>query len=216
MVNQLTSLVRRQAAKYGNREVFSHKDYSTNRWVSTSWNRFAEQVSDMAKAMVILGIREEENISTYTQNKPEGLIVDFAAFDNRAVTVPLYPTSSLDQIKYIIDEAEIRFLFVGGQVQYDNAIIALRECLTLEKLILFDPDIKRAESDSSSVHFEDLIAMGKSADEKVSEEVERRRNAGSPDDLATLIYTSERPESPKELCWRIPITTRLFVYIFNV
>ena len=98
MVNQLTSLVRRQAAKYGNREVFSHKDYSTNRWVSTSWNRFAEQVSDMAKAMVILGIREEENISTYTQNKPEGLIVDFAAFDNRAVTVPLYPTSSLESI----------------------------------------------------------------------------------------------------------------------
>ena len=141
--------------------MFSHKDYSTNRWVSTSWNRFAEQVSDMAKAMVILGIREEENISTYTQNKPEGLIVDFAAFDNRAVTVPLYPTSSLDQIKYIIDEAEIRFLFVGGQVQYDNAIIALRECPTLEKLILFDPDIKRAESDSSSVYFEDLIAMGK-------------------------------------------------------
>lgn len=197
MVNQLTSLVRRQAAKYGNREVFSHKDYSTNRWVSTSWNRFAEQVSDMAKAMVILGIREEENISTYTQNKPEGLIVDFAAFDNRAVTVPLYPTSSLDQIKYIIDEAEIRFLFVGGQVQYDNAIIALRECPTLEKLILFDPDIKRAESDSSSVYFEDLIAMGKSADEKVGEEVERRRNAGSPDDLATLIYTSGTTGEPK-------------------
>ena len=197
MVNQLTSLVRRQAAKYGNREVFSHKDYSTNRWVSTSWNRFAEQVSDMAKAMVILGIREEENISTYTQNKPEGLIVDFAAFDNRAVTVPLYPTSSLDQIKYIIDEAEIRFLFVGGQVQYDNAIIALRECPTLEKLILFDPDIKRAESDSSSVYFEDLIAMGKSADEKVCEEVERRRNAGSPDDLATVIYTSGTTGEPK-------------------
>ena len=123
--------------------------------------------------------------------------MDFAAFDNRAVTVPLYPTSSLDQIKYIIDEAEIRFLFVGGQVQYDNAIIALRECPTLEKLILFDPDIKRAESDSSSVYFEDLIAMGKSADEKVSEEVERRRNAGSPDDLATLIYTSGTTGEPK-------------------
>ena len=122
MVNQLTSLVRRQAAKYGNREVFSHKDYSTNRWVSTSWNRFAEQVSDMAKAMVILGIREEENISTYTQNKPEGLIVDFAAFDNRAVTVPLYPTSSLDQIKYIIDEA-----------RYDSYSLAVK-CSTTMRL----------------------------------------------------------------------------------
>lgn len=78
-----------------------------------------------------------------------------------------------------------------------NAIIALRECPTLEKLILFDPDIKRAESDSSSVYFEDLIVMGKSADEKVCEEVERRRNAGSPDDLATLIYTSGTTGEPK-------------------
>ena len=51
MVNQLTSLVRSQAAKYGNREVFSHKDYSKNQWVPTSWNRFSEQVSDIAKAI---------------------------------------------------------------------------------------------------------------------------------------------------------------------
>ncbi len=75
-----------------NREVFSHKDYSTNRWVSTSWKPFRRASIGYGEAMVILGIREEENISTYTQNKPDGLIVDFAAFDNRAVTVPLYPT----------------------------------------------------------------------------------------------------------------------------
>ena len=183
MVNQLTSLVRSQAAKYGNREAFSHKDYSKNQWIPTSWNRFAEQVSDIAKAMVVLGIREQENISTYTQNKPEGFIVDFAAFDNRAVPVPLYPTSSLDQIKYIINEAEVRFLFVGGQVQYDNAIVALRECPTLEKLILFDSDIKRTEDDTTSIYFDELTAMGKAADETVAAEVERLVGQGKVESL---------------------------------
>lgn len=197
MVNQLTALVRKQAAKYGNREAFSHKDYTTNQWVPTSWARFAEQVSHIAQAMVLLGIREQENISTYTQNKPEGFIVDFAAFDNRAVVVPLYPTSSLDQIKYIINEAEVRFLFVGGQVQYDNAIIALRECPTLERLILFDPAIERVEDDDTSLYFEELMKLGRKAGAEVVAEVERRRNAGSPDDLATLIYTSGTTGEPK-------------------
>lgn len=197
MVNQLTSLVRKQAAKYGNREAFSHKDYTKNQWVPTSWNRFSEQVSYMAQAMVLLGIREQENISTYTQNKPEGFIVDFAAFDNRAVVVPLYPTSSLDQIEYIINEAEVRFLFVGGQVQYDNAIVALRECPTLEKLILFDPAIKRTADDTTSVYFDDLLEQGRQAGADIAAEVERRRQAGSPDDLATLIYTSGTTGEPK-------------------
>lgn len=197
MVNQLTALVRKQAAKYGNREAFSHKDYEHNQWVPTSWNRFSEQVSYIAQAMVLLGIREQENISTYTQNKPEGLIVDFAAFDNRAVVAPLYPTSSLDQIKYIIDEAEVRFLFVGGQVQYDNAIVALRECPTLEKLILFDPAIKRTADDHTSIYFDDLMEQGRLAGADVVAEVERRRNAGTPDDLATLIYTSGTTGEPK-------------------
>ena len=94
MINQLTSLVRRQASKYGEREAFSHRDYSSATWISTSWNTFSEQVTDAAKAMAMIGIRELENIGTYTQNKPEGLIVDFAAFDNRAVPCLLYTSPS--------------------------------------------------------------------------------------------------------------------------
>ncbi len=197
MINQLTALVRKQAEKYGDREVFCHKDYTTNQWISTSWNLFADRVSSLAKAMVLLGIREQENLSTYTQNKPEGLIVDFASFDNRAVPVPLYATSSLDQVKYIINDAEVRFLFVGGQEQYDVAIVALQECPTLERLILMDNTIVRAEHDDNSIDFEELLKMGELAGEEIAAEVERRRHAGSSDDLATLIYTSGTTGEPK-------------------
>ncbi len=197
MINQLTALVRKQAEKYGDREVFRHRDYSLNQWISTSWNLFADRVSALAKAMVALGIREQENISTYTQNKPESLIVDFASFDNRVVPVPLYATSSLEQVKYIINDAEVRFLFVGGQEQYDVAIHALQECPTLEKLILLDNAIVRAKDDDTSINFDELLKLGESTGKDVAAEVERRRNAGSPDDLATLIYTSGTTGEPK-------------------
>ncbi len=197
MVNQLSALGRKQAEKYGDREAFSHRDYTTNQWIPTSWNQFADRVAALAKGMVVLGIREQENISTYTQNKPEGIIVDFAAFDNRAVPVPLYPTSSLEQVEYIVNEAEVRFLFVGGQTQYNNAVVALQKCPTLERLILLKKSIVRAEQDTTSIYFDELLAMGQSAGDEVAAEVERRRNAGSPDDLATLIYTSGTTGEPK-------------------
>ena len=51
--------------------------------------------------------------------------VDFGAFANRAVTIPFYATSSPAQAQYIINDAQIRFLFVGEQYQYDAAFSCL-------------------------------------------------------------------------------------------
>lgn len=56
---------------------------------TTSWTQFSEQVEHIALAFLTMGVREQENIATYTQNRPEGLIIDFAAYENRAVVVPL-------------------------------------------------------------------------------------------------------------------------------
>ena len=68
-----------------------------------------------------LGIEPQENIGIFSQNKPECLFTDFGAFANRAVTIPLYATSSPAQAQYIINDAQIRYLFVGEQFQYDAA-----------------------------------------------------------------------------------------------
>ena len=110
-IKHFSLLVRSQAEKYGDREVFRHKDFENDKWISTSWTQFSEQVELIALAFLTMGVREQENIATYTQNRPEGLIIDFAAYENRAVVVPLYATSSQSQIEYIINEAEVRFLW---------------------------------------------------------------------------------------------------------
>lgn len=194
-INCFSQLVPCQAEKYGDREVFRHKDYSTGKWISTSWNKFSSQVSCLAKAMVELGIKEQENIATYTQNKPESLIIDFAAYSNRAVVVPLYATSSVSQIEYIIQEAEIRFLFVGEQFQYDNALEAFKSCPILERLVLLDSDIKRVEGDTNSIYFSDLMLLGESLLNQP--EVDRRIGLSKEEDLACIIYTSGTTGEPK-------------------
>lgn len=195
VIKNFSNLIRRQAEKYGNREVFRHKDYKTNQWVSTSWNKFAQQVDTIAKALAELEVKEQENLATYTQNKPEGLVIDFAAYANRAVIVPLYATSSLSQIEYIINEAEIRFLFVGEQFQYDNAYEAQKVCPTLEKLIVLDSDVKLAKDDKTSVYFSDLYKLGEESNKAALVEV--RTCAAKDEDLANIIYTSGTTGVPK-------------------
>ena len=195
VIKNFSNLIRRQAEKYGNREVFRHKDYKTNQWVSTSWNKFAQQVDTIAKALAELEVKEQENLATYSQNKPEGLIIDFAAYANRAVIVPLYATSSLSQIEYIINEAEIRFLFVGEQFQYDNAYEAQKVCPTLEKLIVLDSDVKLAKDDKTSVYFSDLYKLGEESNKAALVEV--RTCAAKDEDLANIIYTSGTTGVPK-------------------
>ena len=140
---QLSRMIAEQTRKYGNREVLRYKD-AAGKWVSVSWLSFESQIRKTALAMAACGIGVQENIATYTPNKPEGLIVDFAAYANRAVVVPLYPTGSLEQLEYIVRDAEIRYLFVGEQYQYDNAWKALATCPTLERIIIFDRTVRLA------------------------------------------------------------------------
>ena len=130
----------------------------------------------------------QENIGVFSQNKPECLYVDFGAFKDRIVTVPLYATSSEAQVHYIVEDAGIRFLFVGEQYQYDVAYRVQGLCRSLKKIIIFDPEVKRAEGDNNSIYFSDFLQMGEK--EECQPEVDKRVSESSLDDLANILYTS--------------------------
>lgn len=188
-------MVQSQATKYGSRTAFKHKDTATGAWIATSWNDFAVKVKHLAKAFVALGVKEQENIATCTQNMPEGLLTDFAAYSSRAVVVPLYATSSVAQIVYILNEAEVRFLFVGEQLQYDNAFEAMGQCPTLKQFIIFDKRVVKNAADTNSIYFDELLEMGKNADNELL--VDSRIAAINDADLANIIYTSGTTGEPK-------------------
>ena len=146
------------------------------------------------------GCRRNQGTGKYSNlytNTPEVLILDFAAYYNRAVIVPLYPTSSVEQVEYILNETEARYIFVGEQAQYDNALLAMKNCAALRQIVVLDKHVKLSAEDTQSIYFMDFMAIGTTADAAAAEEVERRRSAGQPDDLATLIYTSGTTGEPK-------------------
>ena len=184
----LSLLIQRQAQKYGERVALKYRDYATSTWIPVSWNQFSEKVSKVSRALVALGVQAQENIGVFSQNKPECLYTDFGAFGVRAVTVPLYATSSEAQVHYILQDAAIRFLFVGEQYQYDVASRVQNLCHTLKRIIVFDSSVKLAPGDTNSLYYEDFLALG--VNMELQQQVDKLTAESSPQDLANILYTS--------------------------
>lgn len=181
-------LIHHQADKYGTRTALKYRDDESGKWLKISWRKFSDDIMLTAKAMAEFGIVEYDNIGIYSQNLPQYLITDFAGYANRAVLVPMYATSSPAQIEYIINDANISTLFVGEQLQYNNAFIVQKASSVLKRLIVFDPKVKLNPDDKTSIYFEDFQRLGDNAHAETTVKV--RMKEASAEDLATIIYTS--------------------------
>ena len=181
-------LIHRQAEKYGNRAALKHRDNATGKWLKISWREFSDKVMLTAKAMAEFGIKVQENIGVYSQNMPQCLYTDFGAYGNRVVSIPMYATNSPGQIEYIINDAKIRTLFVGEQLQYNNAFKVQKDSKYLERLVVFDPAVKMNPEDKTSIYFDDFLRLGDNAHAEST--VKIRMTEAVPEDLATIIYTS--------------------------
>lgn len=185
-----------QAKKYGEKTALRFRSLKTGEWQTKSWKVFGEEIKMVARALAKLGVKEEDKVGQFSQNMPEMLVTDFAMYANRAVLIPIYATSSVSQVEYIVNDSNLKVLLVGEQTQYDKACEAKKQCPNLEWIVAIDPSIRFVdEYKNISMYFEDLMELGRG--EEMESVVEQRRNAANEQDLAAILYTSGTTGDPK-------------------
>ena len=156
-----------------------------------SQTRFSVLIHQQAKKYgdrVALKHRDYKTNTWIPTTWNQSLFMDFGAFGIRAVTVPLYATSSETQVHYILEDAQIRYLFVGEQQQYDVAFRVMALSHSLKQIVVFDRDVKLDPRDESTIYMDDFLAMGKACQHQA--EVDKRTAESDTEDLMNILYTS--------------------------
>ena len=184
----MSVLIHQQAKKYGDREMLIYQDFGGKEWKSLSWNQVSQTVMQVSNALLNLGVKPQENVGIFSQNSVQYIECDFGAWGIRAVTIPFYATSSEQQIQFMVNDAKVRYLFVGEQDQYDKARRVFSLCPTLDRIIVFDPTVHISTHDPNAIYFSDFLKLGENLPRQT--EVEKLQQEANDDDIANILYTS--------------------------
>lgn len=184
----LSVLIHSQAKKYGDRTVMMYQDFGGEEWKNVSWNEFSMNVKRVSNALLKLGLRAQDKIAVFSQNCVQYLYTDFGAYGIRVASVPFYATTSTQQVQYMINDAQVRLVFVGEQEQYDKAHRAQPLCPSLERIIVFDRRVRISMHDPVALYFDDFIKMGDNL--PYQKEVEELYHQANGDDICNILYTS--------------------------
>lgn len=180
-------------SKQGERPAATFKKSDSSRWESYSWTELHTLTIKVAKSLVSLGVKIQENVAIFSQNKVEWMLADLGTIGSGAVSVPIYATNTVGQAKYIIEEAEIRIAFVGDQEQYDKILEIYQESgSTINHIIVLKSGL--SYSNEATISFDQFLEIGKGIPDEV---IEKRMAGIAESDLATIIYTSGTTGEPK-------------------
>jgi long-chain acyl-CoA synthetase len=183
-----------QAQKLGKKTALRHKDYGI--WNRISWEQYGQSVREAAAGYLSLGVEPGDRIAILGENRPEWLICHLAAMAAAGVTCGIYPTSSSEEIEYVVEHSESKILFVENEEQVDK-VLQIIDKLHVKQVVIWDPQGLWGFSHPRFVFYDALVAQGRQYLEKHPQSLEVRMGAIKKDDIAMMIYTSGTTGRPK-------------------
>jgi len=158
-------------------------------WVATSSQEFVTKANIISRGLLALGVKPGDKIALISStNRTEWNILDLALLQIGAVNVPIYPTISEADYKYIFNHAEVKYCFLSDEALFTKANAVQKEVKSLKRIFSFDK-IK------DCAYWEEVFTLG--SDAALQEKVDKLKDKVKADDLATIIYTSGTTGVPK-------------------
>lgn len=158
-------------------------------WKKFSIQEYIESTNNMSYGMLELGIKPGDKVGIVSSNRPEWNMLDFAAMQIGAISIPIYPTISQDDYRHILNHAEMKIIFIEGKELRNKLEPILSEIKTLEEIFTF------VDQNSDYKYLDQLVSLGK--EHPQPEKLAQLKAGIEPNDLATIIYTSGTTGSQK-------------------
>jgi len=155
-------------------------------WVIYDTEQVIEIINKLSAALLALDVAVKDKIAIISNNRPEWNFTDFAIQQCGAITVPIYPTISDREYVYILNDAEIKYVFVEGKDLFDRLNTIKAECTHLKEIFTFNQV-------ENATYWENILVNENEYSDLLSE----RKSAINENDLATILYTSGTTGNPK-------------------
>lgn len=183
--SRIFDLLTNYKSEYSNKTIIAGRDKNAH-WQTYQTDDFITKINNLSKALLDIGLQKGDRVALMSGNRPEWSIVDFACNQLGIALVPLYPTLAPQDLSYIVNDAEVKLIFVSNTDLSERVDTALNDHQLTIPIYSFDHTAHHKDLDS-------LFEIG----EKLSTDLKPYNDAIQEDDLLTLIYTSGTTGKPK-------------------
>ncbi|HOJ29163.1 MAG TPA: long-chain fatty acid--CoA ligase [Spirochaetota bacterium] len=182
-----------RAKKYGPRIAIEKK--LKGRWESASWEDYYKRAAYVGLALHDMGLKKGDRVSLLSENRLEWLYTDMGVLGAGGCIVPIYPTLIDEEVEYIVSHSESKFMVVENNLQLQKGLYTAKRYPGLQKIIVID--MNGVGANPLVMSFAELLEKGKKLYDANPGKFKELADAVTPDDLATIVYTSGTTGVPK-------------------
>ena len=188
----LVDVFNRVARKHKRPDTLNYK--SGGQWVSISSDEMLARVKHIAAGLHAIGANCGDRVGLLSESRVEWTLTDAGSIFAGTIDVPIYPTLTPPQVRYILNDSGACILFLANRQKYDEIREALGECPEVKHVVFFDANGVTSDEGMTLAQLEE---KGRELEQRESGYVDRLAAQTRPDDLATIIYTSGTTGEPK-------------------